>query len=216
VEPIYVYIDESGDIGCPRGSSFFSIAALITWNRKRIERIPSQIRRRRLRKSLLQKSELKFHNCDKRVRRTTLSMLMKQDDSIISAIVIKKKGAAKRLEKDGRGFFDDCCLKLIEEVVRSNFRGREIILVFDSRWKSKALESVFDLRIHAIVKNELRILGGPAPSIRISRFDSQNSRGLQMVDFVAGAIQRKYEHDDPTYYDIISERIVSEEKRFFD
>ena len=141
---------------------------------------------------------------------------MKQNDSIISAIVIKKKGAVKRLEKDGRGFYDECCLRLIGDVVRSNFRRMEIVLVFDSRCKSKALDGAFDVRIHAIVKNELRTLGEPAPSIRISRFDSQRSRGLQMVDFVVGAIQRKYEHDDSTYYDIISERIVSEEKCFFD
>jgi len=46
-------------------------------------------------------------------------------------------------------------------------------------------------------------------------FDSQNSRGLQVADYVTGAIQRKFELRDSSYYDIIAHKVVSERRLFF-
>ena len=43
-------------------------------------------------------------------------------------------------------------------------------------------------------------------------FDSQNPRGLQVAEFVAGAIGGGYDHGDSTYCDIIATTIAIEKK----
>jgi hypothetical protein len=53
------------------------------------------------------------------------------------------------------------------------------------------------------------------PRITISRFDSQRSRGLQVADFVVGAIQRKYELGDGRYYDMIAPAVRIERRNRF-
>jgi hypothetical protein len=44
----------------------------------------------------------------------------------------------------------------------------------------------------------------------VSRLDSQNSGGLQIADFIAGAIQRSHEHGDESYRNIIAPLMVQE------
>lgn len=41
----------------------------------------------------------------------------------------------------------------------------------------------------------------------IKHVSSKSNAGIQAVDFVAGAIHRKYRNDDSKFYDIISEKI---------
>lgn len=208
----HIFIDESGDIGYPRGSSILTIAALITWNKKRIERIPLQIRKKRLRKSVIRKSELKFHNCDERVRRAVLSLLMKHDDFQIMAIVVDKKVVAKELWEDKEGFYDECCAQLVAEVVKAYPNTAGLNIVFDQRYKSKGVNDIFTSRIRTRIIEVCPKLEKAVPLIQISGFDSQRSRGLQVADFVAGAIQRRYEQNDSTYYEIIATRIMNEDR----
>jgi hypothetical protein len=48
------------------------------------------------------------------------------------------------------------------------------------------------------------------PVVNIRRLDSTNSRGLQVADFIAGAIQRKHEMGDDSYSGIIAKRMAGE------
>jgi len=143
-------------------------------------------------------------------------MLMMQDDFRIIAVVIKKKGAMSQLRQDKERFYDGCCERLVRNILLTDSSMKEWTIIFDYRCKNKMLSNLFVARILAVIGSECNRLRKAAPSVHISFFDSQKSRGLQMIDFVVGAIQRKYEYNDLTFYGIISERIVSEEKHFFD
>jgi len=68
-----VFVDESGDLGLGRGSSkYITIGALITDHPDAVGRIPLRIRKRRLKKRLQRKPELKFHNSSPDIRRSVL------------------------------------------------------------------------------------------------------------------------------------------------
>ena len=53
------------------------------------------------------------------------------------------------------------------------------------------------------------------PRINVSRFSSANSPGLQVADYVAGAVQRYYEFGDAEYYDMIKDSILIEKRYYF-
>lgn len=93
----FVFVDESGDIGFGMGSSrHITVAAVIVEESSRLERIPMKLRRRRLKKSLLRKSELKFHNSNPDFRRAVLKRIVALNDARIVSVTIDKANA-----KDG-------------------------------------------------------------------------------------------------------------------
>jgi len=53
------------------------------------------------------------------------------------------------------------------------------------------------------------------PEIRVSRLDSRNSGGLQVADFIAGAIQRSHERGDESYRSILAPIMVREKMLVF-
>jgi len=60
--PVYIYLDESGDLGfSSRSSKYFVIAALLTKDRLQIEKCITKVRKERLPKKYKKISELKYH-----------------------------------------------------------------------------------------------------------------------------------------------------------
>ena len=53
-------------------------------------------------------------------------------------------------------------------------------------------------------------VGRIPPVVRVSKLDSHNSRGIQVADYIAGAIQRKHETGDAIYYTSIAPIIAVE------
>ena len=208
----HIYIDESGDLGALRGFSHFTVAALVTWNRKRIERIPLRIRKRRLKKSIARKAELKFHNSNDRIRRMLFSILMEKNDFYIATVTIDKKDMKSELTMLGDKVFNVLIVRLISDIIIDRALNRDFILTIDPRRSGKISDQMFDSHIRIEIGRLCSRLGIIPPSIRISRLDSQVSKGLQVADFIAGAIRRKYELSDNTYYDIISNSIKIERK----
>jgi hypothetical protein len=211
VPEISIYIDESGDLGSMKGSSFFTIAALIAKNRTRIERIPKRLRSRRLKKSIRRKPELKFHNSDDQTRKSILSMLVEEDDFFIATISIRKKSVRAELMRHREDFYEILLARLINLILPQLSQGSRIGLTIDPRRSGKIRDQTFDYRMRRKAEQQLKRLGWSHPSIGISRLDSQVSEGVQIADFIAGAIRRGYEMNDQTYSSIIAESIKIEE-----
>jgi hypothetical protein len=138
---------------------------------------------------------------------------MMHDDFQIMAIVVDKKSTSKELRDDKEGFYDECCAQLAAEVAKACPNAAGLNIVFDQRYKSKGVNDNFISLIRTRVEEACMESGRSATSIQISGFDSQGSRGLQVADFIAGAIQRKYEQGDSAYSEIIAARILKEDKR---
>ena len=211
VSRCFVFVDESGDLGFTKHSSrFVTLAAVLTHYPERLERIPHRIRRRRLKKSIKRVGELKFHNSSPAIRKAVLEMLMDLEDSRIASVTAEKAHGVDCQKRQRKWLYPDMAGQLISEVLRLEPNLRELHLVFDHRPFESSLGSIFDEYIRTMIGDECRRMGRIAPDVSVSRLDSLNSRGLQVADFVAGAINRRHESGDSSYYDIIHDGISAE------
>ena len=210
-----VYVDESGDLGSGKGSSkYITIGALVTTQPERVERIPLRIRKRRLKKSLQRKPELKFHNSNPEIRKGMLKLVMALEDVAIASIIVNKAGMPPGLKQSPERFYDFICCQLLVEIMKSRGERCSLRAVFDARPHNRPPSYDFGGRIGAMIEKELSRTGLPPVRMEISVIDSRNSGGLQTADFVVGSIQRKYERNDPSYYRTIAPAIIIEKRLF--
>jgi hypothetical protein len=167
-----------------------------------------------LKKSIRRVGELKFHNSSPAIRKAVLEMLMDLEDARIVSITAGKALAVDRQKHQREWLYPDMAGQLVGDVLRLEPELRELHLVFDDRPFESSLGGVFDEYVRAGVCDECRKVGRIVPDVFVSRLDSLNSRGLQVADFVAGAINRKHESGDASYCEIIR-RAISIEKRMF-
>jgi len=191
---VFVFIDESGDLG-RFGSKFFVIACLITNNRVQLERIVKRIRQRLLHKHEKEVPEIKANSSSRLVREKVLEMVSRTDASI-AIIAFEKKGQDLRLKSNE--LYNQLVGSLLMEI---NFSlNTRIEIIIDKKDSNQLLRKNLDAQI-------IKALGGLVEGIKIRHMDSFNSKGLQVVDFVAWAANRKFSFDDNSYYKIIENKI---------
>jgi len=206
-----VFIDESGDLGFGAGSTrHITLAAVLTKRPITVERIPKRIRERHLRKTILRKPELKFHNSDDWVRKQVLRLLARSSDVRIVSLCADKT-MIRRVIEQGK---DEACAflfaTLAKEIVRSVGAIGSLDVVIDDRPCNRTVDDEFDRQLVEQFETEREARGLNPSHIRVSRLDSRRSRGLQVADFVAGAVQKKYEHGDTTYSRIVAGMITGD------
>lgn len=208
---LWAFIDESGDLGFGQGSSrYVTFAAVITSSLSAVERIPRRIRRRRLKKSLRRIPELKFHNSSHEVRTAVLRMLAASADVRVACLVADKRSAKDRFSGRMDQLYLESCLRMANEVARLVGPRGTLNLTFDARRGGGIVDSGFGSRILENMTGRAVGMKNMPASARVSKLDSVNSGGLQVADYVAGAIQRRYERGDLRYYRIIAPLIEAE------
>ncbi|OGS56489.1 MAG: hypothetical protein A3K60_03030 [Euryarchaeota archaeon RBG_19FT_COMBO_56_21] len=206
-------MDESGDLGHGRNASrHITIAAVVTEHPELLDRIPRRIRRRRLKKSLKMKPELKFHGSSSSLRRRVLEMVMAVQTVKVASITVEKAHIEPMLIRKGDRFYDWVCGELVREVLALEENDCRFVITFDARPHNRPPSYDFAEKIGAAI-----LCGGPEArrafrSLKVSVIDSRNSGCLQVADFVVGAIQRKHEYGDSSYYRIIAPAIVVERR----
>ena len=209
----FVFVDESGDFGFGKSSSrFVTVAAVVTCNPRQLERIPLRIRKRRLKKSILRIAELKFHDSSTTIRKDFLRRVIAVDDARIASITAEKKRVAGRYIGSGDMLYYDLVGELVMGLILHDRSFDSIDIAFDDRPCGSLLGRRFTTYLGVKIDQGCRDMAIIAPNVRLSIFDSMNCRGLQVADFVAGAIRRRYEHGDSTYYDMIATKIAIEKK----
>ena len=206
----YAYVDESGDFGTNRGASrYVTLAAVVTSDRKCLERIPSKVRRTHLGRTLAQRPELKFSSSSPDVRKRVLALVMRIPDAQVVSLVWNKSIHPIEAKNRPKEIYGRLAARLATEVMTA-MEIKDLAMIVDARPEARLLDKGVDSIIREHVQREFRTMARLEPAIRISRYDSSTNPGLQVADCIAGAIQRKWERDDPTYYDLISPRIVRE------
>ena len=206
-----VYVDESGDVGFSvRSSKHLTLVALATEAPLVLERIPKKVRRTLLMRRHCQVPELKFHASSPRVRRAFLEMVRHSEGVRAVSIVVKKTVRSSGRRGEQADFYDQVCAELAVEIAHLGRYAGYLSVVFDSRPMTKVTGHSPDSRMVAQIRREYDAMRCIPPEIRVSRLDSQNSGGLQIADFIAGAIQRSHEHGDESYRNIIAPLMVQE------
>lgn len=195
MNPIYVYLDESGDLGFDQKSSnHIVIALLITDSPFKIERCIKRIRQRKLKKKLKELPEIKFNKSSDHIREKTLICIAREPIEI-AYIVLDKKRVSPDRQNHKQKIYNFITASLLRSLPYGDTANLKLIV--DKRISNKVIRKDFD----EYVKRKA------AFKVNISHENSTSNKCLQASDFIAGAIFRKYESCDGRFYDLIKDRI---------
>lgn len=207
---LYLYLDESGDLGFDfvnkKPSRFFTICIVVIKGRKSRDRIVKMIRRT-LRKKLNPKGKRKRVVQELKATSTTLKVKeyfynkVKNDDFSIYALTLNKKRVYEHLVKDKSRAYNWFAKLLVDNIDFSPANTR-IEFVIDKS-KSKPETAEFNRYIKTFI--EARI--DPQLPLSIKHEDSKNDLCLNMADLFAWGIFRKYERRDYKWYNIFKSKI---------
>ena len=195
MNPIYIYLDESGDLGFDKKSSnHIVIALLITKNPFKVERCIKKIRQRKLKKKLKELPEIKFNKSNDIIRKKTLSCITKEPIEL-AYIVLDKNRVSPSRQNPKQKIYNFITGYLMRNLPYENTTKLELIV--DKRISNKVVRTDFDRYVRE--KTGFKV--------DISHENSEYNKCPQATDFIAGAIFRKYESNDSRFYNLIKDRI---------
>lgn len=195
MNPIYIYLDESGDLGFDeKSSNHIVIALLITKNPLNVERCIKRIRQRKLKKKLKELPEIKFNKSNDFIRENTLLCLTKEHIEL-AYIVLDKDRVSPSRQNHKQKIYNFITSQLMRSLPYEN--TTKLKLIVDKRISNKVIRTDFDQYVREKTGFQ----------VDISHENSEYNKCLQATDFIAGAIFRKYESGDCRFYDLIKDRI---------
>lgn len=203
---IYIFIDESGDLGfSERSSRWFVLTIVLTGNHRLVEKCVKRVHRG-LKKKYKKVKELHAYHADGITRKRLLKQLSEIDDLQVHCIILNKKKVYVDLRKQKTYLYNYTANILLDRLYNKNsFKDDDqVIICIDQRETNKFLKKNFE----DYLANSLLKKGGKDFKIKIK--PSHSEKCLQAVDFISWAIFRKYEHGDYEYYEMIKSRIIGE------
>jgi len=194
----YMYIDESGDLG-EHGTKYFTIAGIIVDNPVTLSRIIKKLRKTKLKKKIKELPEIKANNSNNRVKEFILRKLSQSDCKII-AIVINKKDIKKYLFDAKEKLYNYLCGILVNKI---GIEVDNLQIIIDQKHTNSLLRE--DLSNY--LKNKICSTNNNL-KLEVHHKISQSLNELQVVDFVAWSINRKFNVDDDYYFNIIKDKII--------
>jgi hypothetical protein len=198
-----VYIDESGNLGgigsrVSEEDPYFILAALIAREDVPIRRCIRDVRQT-LKKKYKVKSELKFKESDDPSKRRVLECVAKTNNDI--AYVFLRKDRVDLLTSylcvEPQVLYNDLCRLLLHSIIHKYELKGTVEIVIDRFLYGSARERFDNYLADGLMK-----------SINVSHLDSKQCPCLQAVDFIAGAIARKYRDNDDVYYSKIQNKVT--------
>lgn len=187
-----IYIDESGTLGRSR-ESYFILAAVVPPNQYAPAKCLKNIRQNHLKKGYRKLDELKYHNSSEEIRRRILTCIVKHDMQFYY-IAHEKTSPQNNLT----GLSCKLTRELILGILAEN-PARPCVYI--DRYLNGRQAEQFNLDLTAVI--------GPAS---ISHVDSRATPGIQIADFIAGALNtyhnRPEDQNGAAYYEIIQNNLT--------
>ncbi len=201
----YIFLDESGELGFSfnKGSSkFFTITLLVCGikEEQELQRVIKKVRERILKKKLKQSPEIKWNNSNEDIKKNVFQRLEKINFEIFTIILDKSKVYDYLKEKKHKLYNYLSQLIIAECSTEDKFE-----IIVDRSKNKRSLRDDFNnyIRNHLINK---------CSNLEIKHEDSKSNGGLQVLDFISGAIFNKYEFNNLDYYNKITEKITTEKQ----
>lgn len=208
---LYLYLDESGDLGFDfinkRPSKFFTICILAVRgqdNDRRLAKAVKTVARRRLRsKSGKSVPELKGSLADLATKAYFYKTMANVPLRVYST-TLDKLLAYGYLAEDKERIYNYIARLTLEQISFKDAAVRVIMTVDKSKGKTEVQK--FNHYILAHIKASL----DPKIPLEIYHADSRQSPGLQAADMFAWGVFRKYEARDSGWYEVFKDRITGE------
>ncbi len=206
---MFIYLDESGDLGFKRESSKFFVISFIAMDTQTSLKLKRKIKRVKQKHGIPRKMEIKGSKSNHYLRIDVLKAVSSLPIGIYS-IAVNKQGVNKSLRNDTNILY--------------NYMVNLIMVPYLEQKKLNKVHIIADLRITKVAKGmrftdylKYKLLENGLYNIRpnIQFLDSLTSNGLQAVDFVVYSLFRKYEFGDTKYSQVIGKKIREDKKLFF-
>lgn len=197
-EPAYGFLDESPALS--DSVLFFCVNIISTSDRtnKQLQKIIKKARKRIVKKKIRSLSEIKFHDSEEKIRLYVLREIAKQDVKII-AIAVDKEG--RKVNDTPQNYGAVVGIAIAEFL--SFYPALNITL--DKKFTKDEQVAEF-LRV---AQNTVQLLSPLNTSVVFNPpVDSKSESLIQLADFVAGALQTKYNQRDGHYFEVIATKIV--------
>lgn len=208
---LYLYLDESGDLGfdfvTKRPSKFFTITVLALKgqdkNRALINGVKHTLKRKLRKKKLLKTAgcELKGSNVSTEVKKYFYKQV-KGIDFKLYALTLNKKRVYQSLIKEKERIYNYIARLVLEKI---NFNHAEIRVNFILD-KSKGKPEIAEFNSYIFRQIQARI--DPKIPLGITHALSHESLALQAVDMFAWGIFRKYERKDLEWFRVFSSKVA--------
>ena len=200
---MYIYLDESGDLGFNEQSSkHFVIAVLSIHNPKIIENAFKRYRKK-LRKTPSKRNrkigEFKFNNAPNNVKIDILNIISNTNVEL-GYVYVEKAHVYPELQEKRIELYAYMCRVLMDKFLIES-SDLTINLIVDRQFAKKYREN-FDRYLGWKITELLDGL----KVLNIAHNDSHQEPCLQAVDFVCGAIYRCYNQNDSKYFEILKNK----------
>jgi len=200
-----MFLDESGELGFNFNKSstrFFTITLLVCGvkEEQELQRVIKKIRGRVLRKELKKSNEIKWNNSSEKIKKRIFKRIEKIDFEVFTIILDKSKVYDYLKSKKHKLYNYLSNLIITECTIDGKFE-----LIVDRSKNKRSLRDDFD----NYIRNNLR---RECSNLLIQHTDSKSNGGLQVLDFISGAIFNKYEFKNLEYYNRIKDRITTEKE----
>ncbi|MCD6093667.1 MAG: DUF3800 domain-containing protein [Candidatus Omnitrophica bacterium] len=206
---MYIYLDESGDLGFnfkKKGTSkHFLITVLLTREPKKIANCIKHLKEDALQKKYKKIPEIKFNNSPEVFRKRVLRKLSQQEIFIFAFCLNKIKVVSKLHDKKDK-VYNYIAGLLFDKILNTVNPGEDLIMTVDKVKVGKI--QIEDFNFYLELK--LFLAGQAKRKLEVIHVDSQKNRCIQAVDFISGSIFRKYEFQSLGFYNLIKSKIVNE------
>ena len=206
---MYVYLDESGDLGFGQeGSRYFTIAFVVMADPIPFRRCVKEVK---IKYHIPRNVELKGNTTRENIKTDLLNRLAKLDIEI-HAITVRKKNVDAKLCRDTNIFYNYVVgLSLVERILQEP-QNSTVQINVDRRVVSITSGFKFNdyLRYKIWYERERRDI-----NLEISHLDSHQTYAIQGIDIICNSIFRKYNSDSYRLSDIIQGKMKSDRRLFF-
>lgn len=206
---LYVYLDESGDLGFGRKSTrYFTVAFVVVKNPIPFRRC---VQKTKTKYDIPRHAELKGSITSEVIKKDLLNRLLKIDMEV-HAITVRKENVEPKLRKDTNILYNYMVgLSLVERVLQEP-AGTKLIVNVDRRIISITSGFKFDqyLRYKIWYEKERRDIG-----LDIHHLDSHEAYAIQGTDVICNSVFRKYNSNSYALFNVIRSKVKSDRKLFF-
>ncbi|MGV9141745.1 MAG: DUF3800 domain-containing protein, partial [Promethearchaeota archaeon] len=163
--------------------------------------IIKKLRERKLKKKVRELPEIKANNSNKVIREYVLKKVRKTDCDVFAIAVEKERIFDYLFEVQDR-LYNYLCGILLKEIRVS---GERLIVTIDKKHTNTLVRENFNQYM------KYKLMGSDA-NVKIYHKPSFSNQPLQVVDFVAWSINRKFNTNDDSYYRLIEDKIANKEE----
>jgi len=206
---VYIYLDESGDLGFGRGGTkYFTIAFVIVEAPILFRRCVKAVK---IKYGIPRGVELKGYTTRKIIKEDLLHRFLKLDMEV-HAITVKKENVEPKLRKDTNILYNYMVgLSLVERILQEP-AGAKVVINVDRRIISITSGFNFNqyLRYKIWYERERRDI-----DLEIHHLDSHAAYAIQGIDVICNSIFRKYSSNNYALFNVIRGKVKNDKKLFF-